>query len=178
MNSLGNTQILLQLFPRALFNITSFLSCHPIIFDVLNGHLINLSHQCPTLRGLLGLWELMLWGRGVCVHHFWTKSSDLCCTLASVIRHISGSHGDQGTKGVLLVDASNSFDYFNHRPAFLIIFQLCSPLATILTNTYCSASYLFIDLYCQCMLLVLSCYPTSDRMARYADDTSAGGSLL
>ena len=52
---------------------------------------------------------------------------------------------DQDTEGVLLVDASNAFNSLNRRAALLNMFQLCPPLATILTNTYRSPSHLFID---------------------------------
>ena len=52
---------------------------------------------------------------------------------------------DEGTEGILLVDASNAFNSLNHRAALLNMFHLCPPLATILTNTYRSASHLFID---------------------------------
>ena len=52
---------------------------------------------------------------------------------------------DKGTEGVLLVNASNTSNSLNCRAALLSIFQLCPPLATILTNTYRSASHLFID---------------------------------
>ena len=50
-----------------------------------------------------------------------------------------------GTEGILLVDTSNAFNSLNHRAALLNMFHLCPPLATILTNTYRSASQLFID---------------------------------
>ena len=52
---------------------------------------------------------------------------------------------DEDTEGVLLVDASNAFNSLNRHVALLNMFQLCPPLATILTNTYRSASSLFID---------------------------------
>ena len=52
---------------------------------------------------------------------------------------------DEGTEGILLVDASNAFNSLNRRAALLNMFHLCSPLATVLTNTYQSASHLFID---------------------------------
>ena len=52
---------------------------------------------------------------------------------------------DEGTEGILLVDASNAFNSLNRCAALLNMFHLCPPLATILTNTYCSASHLFID---------------------------------
>ena len=52
---------------------------------------------------------------------------------------------DEGTEGILLVDASNEFNSLNRRAALLNMFNLCPLLATILTNTYRSASHLFID---------------------------------
>ena len=50
---------------------------------------------------------------------------------------------DEGTEGILLVDASNAFNSLNCRAALLNIFHL--PLETILTNTYPSTFHLFID---------------------------------
>ena len=47
--------------------------------------------------------------------------------------------------GILLVDASNTFNSLNRRSALLNMFHLCPSFATILTNTYRLASYLFID---------------------------------
>ena len=52
---------------------------------------------------------------------------------------------DEGTEAILLVDACSAFDSLNRRAALLNMFHLYPPLATILTNTYCSASHLFID---------------------------------
>ena len=65
-----------------------------------------------------------------------------CETAVHAIREI---FADEGTEGILLVDASNAFNSLNRRAAFLNMFHLCPPLATILTNTYRSASHLFID---------------------------------
>ena len=45
----------------------------------------------------------------------------------------------------MLVNASNAFNSLNRCAALLNMFHLCPPLATILTNTYHSASSLFID---------------------------------
>ena len=52
---------------------------------------------------------------------------------------------DEGTEGLLLVDAFNAFNSLNRCAALLNMFHLCSSLATVLTNTYRSASSLFID---------------------------------
>jgi len=52
---------------------------------------------------------------------------------------------DEVTAGILLVNTSNAFNSLNHRAALLNMFHLCPPLVTILTNTYWSASHLFID---------------------------------
>ena len=43
---------------------------------------------------------------------------------------------DEDTKGVMLVDASNIFISLNRCVALLNMFQLCLPLATVLTNTF------------------------------------------
>ena len=42
---------------------------------------------------------------------------------------------DEATEGVMLVDASNAFNSHNRCVALLNMFQLCPPLATVLTNT-------------------------------------------
>ena len=48
---------------------------------------------------------------------------------------------DQGTKGVMPL----IFNSLKCRAALLNMFQLCPPMVTILTNTYCSTPHLFID---------------------------------
>ena len=52
---------------------------------------------------------------------------------------------DEGTEDIWLADASSTFNSLNRRAALLNMFYLCPSLATILTNTYQSASSLFID---------------------------------
>ena len=104
---------------------------------------------------------------------------------------------DQDTEGVLLVDASNAFNSLNRHAALLNMFQLCPPLATILTNTYCSPSHLFIDgtsllsregttqgdplampMYAISVVPVIRQLMGMARQVWYADDAAAGGSLL
>ena len=104
---------------------------------------------------------------------------------------------DQDTEGVLLVDASNAFNSLNRHAALLNMFQLCPPLATILTNTYRSPSHLFIDgtsllsregttqgdplampMYAINVVPVIRQLMGMARQVWYADDAAAGGSLL
>ena len=104
---------------------------------------------------------------------------------------------DQGTEGVLLVDASNTFNFLNRCAALLNMFQLCSPLPTILTNIYRSASHLFIDgtsllsqegttqgdplampMYAISVAPIIRQLTGTARQVWYADDAAAGGSLL
>ena len=104
---------------------------------------------------------------------------------------------DQDTEGVLLVDASNAFNSLNRHAALLNMFQLCPPLATILTNTYRSPSHLFIDgtsllsregttqgdplampMYAISVVPVIRQLMGMARQVWYADDAAAGGSLL
>ena len=106
-------------------------------------------------------------------------------------------YADEGTEGVLLVDASNAFNSLNRRAALLNMFHLCPPLATILTNTYRSASHLFIDgssllsqegttkgnllampMYAIGIIPVIQHLKGLARQVWYADDAAAGGSLL
>ena len=66
------------------------------------------------------------------------------CEVAIHAMRVIFADGDM--EGVLLVDALNAFNSLNHRVTLLNMFQLhMPPLATILTNTYCSASFLFVD---------------------------------
>ena len=65
-----------------------------------------------------------------------------CEVAVPAIREI---FADEGTEGILLVDASNTFNFLNRHAVLLNMFHLCPPLVTILTNTYQSTSYLFID---------------------------------
>ena len=70
-------------------NTTSFQSCHPIIFDCLNGDLICRTIICiEGSAGLSGV-DALGWRR-LCTS-FQTASSDLCHSLASVVRRISTS---------------------------------------------------------------------------------------
>ena len=104
---------------------------------------------------------------------------------------------DEGTEGILLVDSSNAFNSLNRRAALLNMFHLCPPLATILTNTYRSASHLFIDgssllsqegttqgdplampMYAIGIIPVIQQQKGLAQQVWYADDAAAGGSLL
>ena len=95
------------------------------------------------------------------------------------------------------MDASNAFNSLNRHAALLNMFQLCPPLATILTNTYRSPSHLFIDgtsllsregttqgdplampMYAISVVPVIRQLMGMARQVWYADDAAAGGSLL
>ena len=212
--------------PATLLNLinpgtTNLQSCHPIIFDCLDGDLIcRTAVHIEGSAGPSGV-DALEW-RHSCAS-FRTASSDLCHSLALVVRPICTSltdlealhpllncrlialdknpaagvqpigigdtsrriiakavlyivkqdvmdaagclqlcagqragceaavHAmreiftDEGTEGILLVDASNAFNSLNRHAALLNMFHLCPLLATILTNTYRSASHLFID---------------------------------
>ena len=52
---------------------------------------------------------------------------------------------DDQTEAVLLVDASNVFNFLNREAAMKNIQSLCPPLAKIVVNTYCNNAPLFID---------------------------------
>jgi len=117
-----------------------------------------------------------------------------CEAAVHAMRKIFANEGNEGN---LLVDASNAFNSFNHCAALLNMFHLCPPLATILTNTYQSASHLFIDgsfllsqegttqgdplampMYAIGIIPVIRQLMGLARQVWYADDTTAGGSLL
>ena len=51
----------------------------------------------------------------------------------------------QGTEAILLVDSANAFNSLNRQVALRNIIKLCSPLATVLVNTYREDIQLFID---------------------------------
>ena len=68
-----------------------------------------------------------------------------CAGCEAAVPAIREIFADEGTEGILLVDASNAFNFLNRHAVLLNMFHLCAPLVTILTNTYQSASYLFID---------------------------------
>ena len=51
---------------------------------------------------------------------------------------------DDGTEGILLVDASNAFNTLNQQAALRNVQNLCPVLAPILVNTYCNHTKLFI----------------------------------
>ena len=54
----------------------------------------------------------------------------------AVIHEMRAIFADKDIKGVMLVDAFNTFNFLNCRVVPLNMFQLCLPLATILTNTF------------------------------------------
>ena len=104
---------------------------------------------------------------------------------------------DEGTEGILLVDASYAFNSLNRRAALLNMFHLWPPLAIILTNTYRSASHLFIDgssllsqegtaqgdplampTYAIGIIPVIRQLMGLARQVWYTDDAAAEGSLL
>ena len=120
-----------------------------------------------------------------------------CAGCEAAVHAMREIFTDQGTEGVSLVDASNAFNSLNRRAAILNMFQLCPPLATILTNTYHSASHLFIDgtsllsregttkgdplpmpIYAISVVPVIRQLMGMAKQVWYADDTAAGGSLL
>ena len=105
---------------------------------------------------------------------------------------------DTLTEAVLLVDANNAFNSLNRKVALLNIHQLCPSLATILTNTYRENASLFIDgdtLFSQegttqgdplamamyavaTVPLIEKLQNTNTKQVWYADDATAGGTLL
>ena len=105
---------------------------------------------------------------------------------------------DTLTEAVLLVDAKNAFNSLNRKVALLNIHQLCPSLATILTNTYRENASLFIDgdtLFSQegttqgdplamamyavaTVPLIEKLQNTNTKQVWYADDATAGGTLL
>ena len=105
---------------------------------------------------------------------------------------------DATTEAVLLVDANNAFNSLNRKVAILNTHQLCPSIATILTNTYRENASLFIDgdtLFLQegttqgdplamamhaiaTVPLIEKLQSTNTKQVWYADDATAGGTLL
>ena len=105
---------------------------------------------------------------------------------------------DAMTETVLLFDANNAFNSFNCKVALLNIHQLCPSLATILTNNYRENASLFIDgdtLFSQegttqgdplamamyavaTVPLIEKLQSTNTKQVWYADDATAGGTLM
>ena len=102
MNLLRNILILSPTTPMSLINpdTTTLQSCHPVIFDHLDSDLIRRTavriegSTWPSGVDALGWRHLSI--------SFQTASSDLCCSLASVARHISISFTDPDTLQRLL----------------------------------------------------------------------------
>ena len=116
----------------------------------------------------------------------------------AVIHSMCRIFHDATTETVLLVDANKAFSSLNHKVALLNIHQLCPSLATILTNTYRENASLFIDgdtLFSQegitqgdplamamyavaTVPLIEKLQSTNTKQVCYADDATAGGTLL
>ena len=117
-----------------------------------------------------------------------------CAGCEAAIHAMRWNFVDEDTKGVMLVDAFNAFNSLNRHVVLLNMFQLCPPLANILTNTYHSAYSLFIagtpllsqESTTQGDPQVMPMYAISvvpvlmgiTRQVWYADDAAAGDSLL
>ena len=102
------------------------------------------------------------------------------------------------TEGVLLVDASNAFNSLNRETALRNIQYLCPPLAKIIINTYREDAALFVDnktilsqegttqgdplamaMYAVAITPLINMIQNNDTtQVWYADDATAGGSLL
>ena len=54
---------------------------------------------------------------------------------------------DQGSDAVLLVDAIHAFNLLNRQPALHNIRYLCPSIATVIINTYCEPTDLFVNGY-------------------------------
>eukprot|EP00731_Ephydatia_muelleri_P019008 Em0011g1048a len=105
---------------------------------------------------------------------------------------------DATTEAVLLFDANNAFNSLNRKFALLNTHQLCPSIATILTNTYRENASLFIDgdtvfsqegtaqgdplamaMYAIATVpLIEKLQSTNTKQVWYADDATAGGTLL
>ena len=85
-----------------------------------------------------------LWRPGTLCFTGWFRHT--CCTF--MLAHyvlISVVQTAEESKAVLLVDASNAFNFLNHQMALLNIKTLCPPLATTFINTYQDTTELFVD---------------------------------
>ena len=105
---------------------------------------------------------------------------------------------DATMEAVLLFDANNAFNSLNRKFALLNTHQLCPSIATILTNTYRENASLFIDgdtvfsqegttqgdplamaMYAIATVpLIEKLQSTNTKQVWYADDATAGGTLL
>ena len=79
-------------------------------------------------------------------------SSQMCvgqkCGIEAAVRALSAIYDEELVNGVLLVDASNTFNCLNRKAALANINNPCPALGTLLTNTYRSEQKLFIDSEC------------------------------
>ena len=98
---------------------------------------------------------------------------------------------DEGTEGILLVDASNAFNSLNRHAALLNMFHLCPPLVTILIallfidgssllsqEGMTQGDPLAIPMYAISIIPVIRQLMGLARQVWYADDAAVGGGLL
>jgi len=63
----------------------------------------------------------------------------------AAVQAMRSIYSNEGTEAVLLVDASNAFNALNRGVALSNVSFLCPSLATILINTYCEPTELFVE---------------------------------
>ena len=116
-----------------------------------------------------------------------------CEAAVHAVRKLSN---DPDTEAILLVDASNAFNFLNRKVALLNILRKCPSLAKVLINTYRHNPQLFVDgevllsqegttqgdplamaMYAIGILPLIHRLDQPVKQVWYADDASAGGSL-
>ena len=65
--------------------------------------------------------------------------------IEAAVHAVRAALDSNDTEAVLLVDATNAFNFLNRQVALQNIRRLCRPLATILINTYRAPTELFVD---------------------------------
>lgn len=65
--------------------------------------------------------------------------------IEAAIHAVRSTFSDDESEAILLVDASNAFNYLNKQVALRNVRHLCPSIATVLINTYRSSSELLVD---------------------------------
>ena len=124
--------------------LVPFLSCRLIALDKRPG--VRPIGVCEVIRRIAAKVILQVVGRDVeraC--GYIQKCSGSLAGLEAAVHAMQEMYIDEGTEGMLMVDAENAFNCLNRRAALHNVQYLCPALSTCLQNCYRAPSRLFVS---------------------------------